>query len=74
LLPPEEKRRRLLEVVVHSVPSKTSQRVYRMDVEQFFDGWGASASGEAFSRGLRQRYRVSLEARALGRVGFANLI
>jgi len=55
-LPPEEKRRRLVELVVHSVPSPTSQRVYRM---------GASAAGEAFSRSLMQRYRVALEARAL---------
>jgi site-specific recombinase XerD len=62
---PEEKRRRLVELVVNSVPSKTSQRVYRMGVEQFFDWWGASAAGEAFSRSLMQRYRVSLEARAL---------
>ena len=65
LLPPEEKRRRLVELVVNSVPSQTSQRVYRMGVEQFFDWWGASAAGEAFSRSLMQRYRVSLEARAL---------
>jgi site-specific recombinase XerD len=65
-LPPEEKRRRLVELVVNSVPSQTSQRVYRMGVEQFFDWWGASAAaGEAFSRSLMQRYRVSLEARAL---------
>jgi site-specific recombinase XerD len=64
-LPPEEKRRRLVELVVNSVPSPTSQRVYRMGVEQFFDWWGASAAGEAFSRSLMQRYRVSLEARAL---------
>jgi hypothetical protein len=62
---PEEKRRRLVELVVNSVPSKTSQRVYRMGVEQFFDWWGASAAGEAFSRSLMQRYRVSLEMRAL---------
>jgi site-specific recombinase XerD len=61
----EEKRRRLVELVVNSVPSQTSQRVYRMGVEQFFDWWGASAAGEAFSRSLMQRYRVSLEARAL---------
>jgi hypothetical protein len=46
-LPPEEKRRRLVELVVNSVPSQTSQRVYRMGVEQFFDWWGASAAGEA---------------------------
>jgi hypothetical protein len=39
-LPPEEKRRRLVELVVNSVPSHTSQRVYRMGVEQFFDWWG----------------------------------
>jgi site-specific recombinase XerD len=64
-LPPEEKRRRLVELVVNSVPSQTSQRVYRMGVEQFFDWWGASAAGEAFSRSLMQRYRVSLEMRAL---------
>jgi predicted phosphoadenosine phosphosulfate sulfurtransferase len=64
-LPPEEKRRQLAELVVNSVPSQTSQRVYRMGVEQFFDWWGASAAGEAFSRSLMQRYRVSLEARAL---------
>jgi site-specific recombinase XerD len=65
LLPPEEKRRRLVELVVNSVPSQTSQRVYRIGVEQFFDWWGASAAGEAFSRSLMQRYRVSLEMRAL---------
>jgi hypothetical protein len=64
-LPPEEKRRRLVELVVNSVPSKTSQRVYRMGVEQFFDWWGASAAWEAFSRSLMQRQPVSLEARAL---------
>ncbi|HMF75177.1 MAG TPA: site-specific integrase [Bryobacteraceae bacterium] len=64
-LPPEEKRRRLVELVVHSVPSPTSQRVYRMGVEQFFNWWGAAAAGEAFSRSLLQRYRISLEARAL---------
>jgi site-specific recombinase XerD len=64
-LPPEEKRRRLVELVVNSVPSPTSQRVYRMGVEQFFNWWGGSAVGEAFSRSLMQRYRVSLEARAL---------
>jgi site-specific recombinase XerD len=64
-LPPEEKRRRLVELVVNSVPSPTSQRVYRMGVEQFFDWWGASAASEAFSRHLMQRYRVSLEMRAL---------
>jgi hypothetical protein len=46
--PPEEKRRRLVERVVHSVPSPTSQRVYRMGLEQFFDWWGASATGERF--------------------------
>jgi hypothetical protein len=32
-LPPEEKRWRLVELVVNSVPSPTSQRVYRMGVE-----------------------------------------
>jgi len=64
-LPPEEKRRHLLELVVQSVPSPTSQRVYRMGVEQFFDWWGQQAPEEAFSRSLVQRFRVSLEARAL---------
>jgi hypothetical protein len=39
-LPPEEKRRRLVELIVNSVPSPTSQRVYRMGVQQFFDWWG----------------------------------
>jgi hypothetical protein len=62
---PEEKRRRLVELVVNSVPSQTSQRVYRMGVEQFFDWWSASAPDEAFSRTLMQRYRVFLEMRAL---------
>ncbi len=64
-LPPEEKRRHLLELVVQSVPSPTSQRVYRMGVEQFFDWWGEHAPEEPFSRSLVQRFRVSLEARAL---------
>jgi site-specific recombinase XerD len=64
-LPPDEKRRRLVELVVNSVPSRISQRVYRMGVEQFFDWWGASAAGEGFSRSLMQRYLISLEARAL---------
>jgi site-specific recombinase XerD len=64
-LPPEEKRRYLIELVVQSVPSPTSQRVYRMGVEQFFNWWGEHAPEEAFSRSLVQRFRASLEARAL---------
>jgi hypothetical protein len=39
---------------VNSVPSKTSQRVYRRGVEQFFDWWGAAAAGEASSHSLMQ--------------------
>jgi len=64
-LPPEEKRRHLVELVTNSVTSATSQRVYRMGVEQFFDWWGAMAANETFSRSLVQRFRVSLEARNL---------
>jgi hypothetical protein len=36
-----------------------------MGVEQSFHWSGAAAASEAFSRSLMQRYRVSLEARAL---------
>jgi site-specific recombinase XerD len=36
-----------------------------MGVEQFFDWRGSAAADVAFSRTLMQRYRVSLEARAL---------
>ena len=64
-LPLAEKRRHLVELVVRSVPSRTSQRVYRMGVEQFFDWWGAEAGLESFGRSLVGRYRVALEARGL---------
>jgi hypothetical protein len=41
-LPPEEKRRHLIDLVVHSVPAQASKRTYRTGVEQFFDWWGAA--------------------------------
>jgi hypothetical protein len=55
-LPPEEKRRHLIELVVHSVSAQASKRTYRTGVEQFFDWWGAAAADFAFSRNLIQRY------------------
>jgi site-specific recombinase XerD len=64
-LPPEEKRRHLIELVVHSVSAHASKRTYRTGVEQFFDWWSAAAADLAFSRNLMQRYRVALEARSL---------
>jgi integrase len=64
-LPAAEKRRRLIELVVASVPRPTSQRTYRMGAEQFLDWWEGAAAGELFSRTLVQRYRAALDARGL---------
>jgi integrase len=64
-LPPSEKRRHLIELVVNSVSSPASKRTYRTGVEQFFDWWDATAADAAFSRSLMQRYRVALEERSL---------
>jgi hypothetical protein len=50
-LPPEEKRRRLVELVVKGVPSQTSQRVYRTGVEQFFDLVGGVGRGPRIAAG-----------------------
>jgi site-specific recombinase XerD len=64
-LPPEEKRRHLIELVVNSVSAPASKRTYRTGVEQFFDWWGSAAADLAFSRNLIQRYRAALETRGL---------
>jgi len=65
----EEKRQRLIELVVDSVASPHSRRAYRSGLEQFFRWWQESAHQEPFGRTLVQRFRLHLESRGCAPAG-----
>ena len=59
----EEKRQRLIQLVVDSVASPHSRRAYRTGLAQFFAWWQATEGSEPFGRTLVQQYRSHLETR-----------
>ena len=55
----EEKRQRLIQLVVDSVSSPHSRRAYRSGLEQFFRWWQETAAQESFGQALVQMLPVA---------------